>query len=105
MRNKECEEEDLDSRGNGFADDARVSLPRAEPYRRDLSSSVQLEESNFIRHFLTFLEARLLHSGTNWWGRRDGQRERDKKCIEEDDKARTGPLPPRGRISGLFFFS
>lgn len=62
-RNEEGEqEEDLDGGGDGFADEARVGLPRAEPYRGDLSSGVQFEESNSVRHIHAFLEARVLHA-------------------------------------------
>jgi hypothetical protein len=63
VRNEEGElEEDLDGGGDGFADEARVGLPRAEPYRGDLSPGVQFKESNSVRHFHAFLETRVLHA-------------------------------------------
>lgn len=68
VRNKEGEqEEDLDGGGDGFTDEARVWLPRAEPYRGDLSSGIQFEESNSVRHFHAFLEPRMLDAADMDW--------------------------------------
>ena len=89
VRNKEGEqEEDLDGDGDGFADEARVGLPRAEPYRGDLRPGVQFKESNTVRHFHAFLQTRALKcTDKDTRTNRERQRKWGNESVKEDEEA------------------